>query len=565
LFNRKNGLSSNYVLSLEEDIRGNIYIGTNGGGLSRVNVDETTQTFHFGADDSGILIFNIHIDESGAIWVVTNDGLYYFNGSEFKKLILDHPTKGETYFDWVEDDAGNVWVTTNRGILSFRKEDVKNFIRTDVVQIKTRLYNNRDGMKNKECTAATRSFKSSKGEIWVPTNGGASVIIPKQLTENLIPPKVFITQVVTDDHVFQTYAPITVPPGNLRYTFMFTSLSLLAPDKNKFKYKLEPLEKEWTANENAREVQYTNLEPGRYTFSVTGTNNDGIWSNDIASVPFHIKPFFYQTKAFFILSGIVSIALLFGFYKWRVRDIEKRNSELKKVNSELDKFVYSASHDLRAPLSSVLGLINVARMDEDHKNNGRYLNMIEKSISKLDGFIRDIIDFSRNARMDVASDEVAFEKLIREVMEDLKYLDESNRILRLVSVTGQGVFYSDAKRLKVITSNLISNAIKYHNPYAENPIIEVKVDYNEKTAVMQVIDNGSGIAEEHLQNIFKMFYRATDNSKGSGLGLYIVKETIERISGEITVKSEVGKGTTFEITLDNLYAKEFKILKAKTA
>jgi signal transduction histidine kinase len=191
--------------------------------------------------------------------------------------------------------------------------------------------------------------------------------------------------------------------------------------------------------------------------------------------------------------------------------------------------------------------------------------MIEKSISKLDGFIRDIIDFSRNARMDVASDEVAFEKLIREVMEDLKYLDESNRILRLVSVTGQGVFYSDAKRLKVITSNLISNAIKYHNPYAENPIIEVKVDYNEKTAVMQVIDNGSGIAEEHLQNIFKMFYRATDNSKGSGLGLYIVKETIERISGEITVKSEVGKGTTFEITLDNLYAKEFKILKAKTA
>ncbi len=557
-FNRKTGLASNYILAIEEDQRGNIYLGTHGGGLSHIDSKGTVTTFHLTSDDSGILIFNIHVDESGAIWVVTNVGLYYFNGSDFKKLVLDHPTRGETYFDWIEDDAGNVWVTTNRGILRMQKKEINDYIRTNLTQVSSQIYNNDDGMKKKECTGATRAFKSSQGKIWVPTIGGVSVVNPRELKQNLIEPPVYITQLIADEKVFDARLPVVIEPGHLRYTIKFTSLSLLAPEKNEFKFMLDGLEKTWTQAATAREVQYTNLPPGHYVLRVTGSNNDRLWSSKEATLQFEVKPFFYQTRAFYILIAFSMALFLFGIYKWRVHDIEKRNAELRKVNSELDKFVYSASHDLRAPLSSVMGLVNIARQDPENGNKDNYLGLIEKSIRKLDGFIKDIIDFSRNARVDIETQEISFDKLIHEVLDDLKYLDETNQILRLVSVNGTGVFYGDAKRLKVILSNLVSNAIKYHNLQGKNPFVQIKVEFNDKTAVIKVIDNGTGISQEHIGNIFKMFYRASEQSQGSGLGLYIVKETVERIKGTITVSSEVGKGTTFEVILNSLNPKVTK-------
>jgi signal transduction histidine kinase/ligand-binding sensor domain-containing protein len=551
-YNRKNGLSSNYILAIEEDEIGNIYAGTHGGGLSRIDREGGITTFHFSNDDSGILIFNLHIDESGAVWVVSNIGLYYFNGNDFQKIVLDHPTKGESYFDWIEDNTGNVWVTTNHGILKLRKEEVKNHINKNLDKVSSQLYNNYDGMKNKECTAATRSFKSSEGDIWVPTIGGISVVTPHELKPNQIEPPVYITTLVADEDTYTRFQPIVIKPGHLRYTIKFTSLSLLAPDKNRFKYILDGLEDTWTEATTAREVQYTNLAPGKYTLKVAGSNNDGIWSPTEAMLQFEVKPFFYQTTAFYLMLAVTIALVLFTIYKWRVHDIEKRNVELRKVNSELDKFVYSASHDLRAPLSSIMGLVNIARQDPEVANKDNYLNLIEKSVKKLDGFIKDIIDFSRNARMDVDRQEISFDNLIREVLDDLKYLDESNKILRLISVKGNGLFYGDAKRLKVILSNLISNAIKYHNLNTKSPFVEINVDYNDKIAVIKVIDNGSGIPEQHIDKIFKMFYRASDKSQGSGLGLYIVKETVERIKGKINVSSELGKGTTFEVTLNSI-------------
>jgi signal transduction histidine kinase len=177
------------------------------------------------------------------------------------------------------------------------------------------------------------------------------------------------------------------------------------------------------------------------------------------------------------------------------------------------------------------------------------LNLIERSIKKLDGFINDIINFSRNARLEVVYAQVDFEKIVNEIMDDLKYLDEDNRITRKISTIGSGRFYTDTVRLKIILSNLISNAIKYHNPNNKNPFIEVKIKYDSNVAIIKVIDNGLGIPAEHLPNIFKMFYRANENSKGSGIGLYIVKETVEKIKGAVSVKSTLREGTEFEITI----------------
>jgi signal transduction histidine kinase len=284
---------------------------------------------------------------------------------------------------------------------------------------------------------------------------------------------------------------------------------------------------------------------------VIACNNDGVWNATGTQASLIIEPFFYQTLPFYISVGCLLLITLFLIYKWRLRILENRNQELKKLNSELDKFVYSASHDLRAPLSSILGLVNVARQEPD-QNKVFYLNLIEKSIHKLDQFIRDIIDFSRNARLDLVKEEINFELLIRDILEEMKYMDEKNRILRTIQVIGQGPYFSDSRRLVIILNNLVSNAIKYHNPLADNPYIEIRVELDSHQARINVNDNGHGIAQEHLSNIFKMFYRATEASKGSGLGLYIVHETVEKLSGKVSVSSTLGVGSTFEVTLPSL-------------
>lgn len=550
-YTKGNGLESNYALALEQDKLGNIYVGTHSGGMSVIHSDGSNETFHIEGSDEGILIFNIHIDSEGQIWVVGNRGLLHFDGKKFRKINLMRSLKGEIFFDWVEDKVGNVWVTGNLGVLKFLKSDVQKFLKNEITEVKFKLFDNRDGMKSKECTAATRSLLSSSGRIWVPTINGISVFYPEKTKENKIPPPVYVTSLLADDQEFEGNEPIVIEPGKLRYTFFFTAPSFISPKKIQFKYKLDNVDENWINAGTTRQAEYTNLAPGNYTFRVLACNSDGVWNEKGASLSFRINPFFYQTAYFYLLVGALLLLIFYSIYKWRVNAIEQRNQELRKLNDELDRFVYSASHDLRAPLASVLGLVNIARMEKGKDFEG-YLDKIETSVQKLDGFIRDIIDFSRNARLEIESEVIDFETLITDIFDNLKYLDEKGTIKRIVKVEGEGAFFSDRKRLSVVLNNLIANSIKYSNPNAENPFIEVYVKQNPKQVFLQVKDNGIGIGQEHISSIFKMFYRADSKSKGSGIGLYIVKETLDKIRGTISVQSQYGKGSTFTVLLKAL-------------
>lgn len=299
------------------------------------------------------------------------------------------------------------------------------------------------------------------------------------------------------------------------------------------------------------EVEYTNLSPGDYTFKVIGSNGNNVWNDEGAVVRFKVLPFFYQTIWFYVLLFFIVVLILYGLYRWRVSFIREQNLALKKVNAELDRFVYSASHDLRSPLSSILGLISVARVDKE--NHGMYMDLMEKSVKKLDSFIRDIIEFSRNARLEVTPEQIEFEKMFNDILDDLHFMDNYDKIKKTLNVKVDVPFNSDAKRLRVVLSNIVANAIKHHWMSQKDPSLDIRVSQNgSSSVVIEVSDNGPGIPNEHLENIFKMFFRATDRTSGSGLGLYIVKETVHRLNGEVTVKSQVNKGTTFTIALPSL-------------
>ncbi|UZR98726.1 PAS domain-containing sensor histidine kinase [Chondrinema litorale] len=232
--------------------------------------------------------------------------------------------------------------------------------------------------------------------------------------------------------------------------------------------------------------------------------------------------------------------------------IKKHNIELEKTNVELDNFVYSVSHDLRAPITSALGLIEIAKHEKDDSLKAHYMSLQEKSLHRLDSFIQDILDYSRNSRMGIASELIDFEEIISEIFADFNYMNTEHDVERILEINGSSDFYSDKRRLKVIFNNLISNAIRYSNSYRENSYLKVRVVKGEKKVVIRFIDNGIGISSQHLNKIFDMFYRATQKNNGSGLGLYIVKETVDKLEGNIDVNSQEGEGTEFVLTVPNL-------------
>lgn len=231
--------------------------------------------------------------------------------------------------------------------------------------------------------------------------------------------------------------------------------------------------------------------------------------------------------------------------------VEERTRELRKRNTELDNFVYSVSHDLRAPIASVLGLLNLARKDKDPAMKDVYLDKITNSALQQDSFIREILDQSRNSRLEVKKDEILFEPLIDETFNQLKFATATGTVVeKVVNVKQDGSFYSDRWRLKVILNNIISNSIRYRNGH--DPVINVSVNIADHKAIVEITDNGRGIPKEHISKIYQMFYRATDDGAGSGLGLYIVKETMDKLKGQIKIESEEGRGTIVKLEIPEL-------------
>lgn len=227
------------------------------------------------------------------------------------------------------------------------------------------------------------------------------------------------------------------------------------------------------------------------------------------------------------------------------KTVEEQNELLAKTNEELDRFVYSTSHDLKAPLSSILGLINVAEMSNDPQEFSDILGKMRKRVGALNGFIAEIIDYSRNTRLDVESSPIELKDLILEVIDSLKYYEDSQRITINIELDDDLVINSDRGRLKIILNNLIANAIKYHNKNQDNPFIKIQWEFKDGLGVIKIVDNGTGIEADLQDKVFNMFFRASESSEGSGLGLYIAKEMTEKIAGQLSFESVTGEGTSF--------------------
>jgi len=230
--------------------------------------------------------------------------------------------------------------------------------------------------------------------------------------------------------------------------------------------------------------------------------------------------------------------------------IRKRNEELLKVNKELDNFVYSVSHNLRGPLLSVVGLLNVAANTDERQEVDDLHAMMRASISRLNDTLNDIIEYSMNSRNEIVRDYLDWAKLIKKTFLKIEYLHPTESIAKILTLNTIVPFFSDTKRVEVILTNLLMNAVSYRNKN-EELVVSIEVSTSEENVTVIIRDNGIGIEKEVLPNIYNMFYRGTEASQGAGLGLYIVKEIVEKLSGKITITSIPGSGTTVTLILPN--------------
>lgn len=230
------------------------------------------------------------------------------------------------------------------------------------------------------------------------------------------------------------------------------------------------------------------------------------------------------------------------------REVQEKNTRLQKTNDELDRFVYSASHDLRAPLMSIKGLINLTQLESKEGVIKQYLAMMIDRTDKLDDFIHDIIDYARNARTGIVYEPVDLDGLVNDIFENHRFAESAQGISFEKKITLDKPIYSDKRRLSIALNNLLSNAIKYHRK-TPDAWVRVTAQLEDNSLKLTVSDNGQGIPPERIHKIFDMFYRGTEQSKGSGLGLYIVKEMVEKMGGVIHVTSEFEQGSSFILKL----------------
>jgi signal transduction histidine kinase len=230
-------------------------------------------------------------------------------------------------------------------------------------------------------------------------------------------------------------------------------------------------------------------------------------------------------------------------------DKAKAMQLLQATNNELNTFIYKAAHDLRGPLCSIMGLTNIAAMEKESENLPDYIKKISESTKKLDAVLLSLIEVMSIKDAKPALKEIDFDGLVSNILERFEFTEDFNRINFKLDITNRKGFYSDEHIINSVLQNLIENAIKYHQTNTPDPYVSIHIFNTESGITMEIEDNGSGIDTKIQDQVFDMYFRGNQSSQGSGLGLYIVKNGVEKLGGTIELTSTPKEGTKFTVQL----------------
>ncbi|MFN3315767.1 MAG: ATP-binding protein, partial [Raineya sp.] len=598
LFNVKNAnLVSDLVNDIFEDSKGQIWIGTNYG-ISVYNEG----VFKNYSRKNGLpseYILSICEDKNKNIWIATLGGLlkYDIQTSKFILLTEENGILYDNVYSVLVDSENQIWAGTQIGITKLKLDKQSN-------PISTENYSKNSGFAGLE-TNEKAIFEDKKGNIWFGTVRGLIRYEPRKTLKNKKNIQLQITEIdlffQKTDWTKEQYSKFH--EGLIQWSFVPKNLKL-PYDKNylsfhfevndysnneniTYQWILEGLETEWNKSSTKTEVSYTNLPPNKYTFKVKAFTIDGLERSEVVSYSFEISPAFWQTWWFALLIFLLLALAVVIVIRQRFllienqkkmlqikvaeasrtlleqndalleqkQEIEKQKIDLQQLNATKDKFFSILAHDIKGPLNSLTAFLNIMtnHLDEMSQDDIRFMSSnLNKSVKNLYSLLENVLSWSRS-QMGVL--EYKYEAIdLYEIIEqniELLSVSAQNKGINLVNKAQKNLLaWADRNSINTVLRNLISNAIKFTST---DGTISISSQAMEDKVVVDVRDTGVGMSEEVMKKIFQIDARyttkGTANETGTGLGLVLVKEFIEKNNGTLKVESQEAKGSTFIFTL----------------
>ncbi len=614
--NDPGSLSNNFVNSIYEDSRGDIWVATNFGWN---HFNRETESFHAYFNQSGdptslvsSFVRFTYEDSSGSLWLGTAGGLSHFNRESLTFGNYAHDISGpeslshNNVMDLLEGSDGGMWVATYGGGLDrldpttgqFEHFTIRDCLPSDSLYSvladqrgfywvssnngmtrfdpRTRACVNfdvSDGLQSNEFNG--RSFtKTASGEMLFGGVNGFNSFHPDKIEPSPYVPPVFITAFRIFDQLQQPGLAChelerVVLSYRDSFSFEFSALDFAQPDRTQYAYMMEGLDEDWIASGNRRFASYNRLPGGRYSFRVKGSNGDGVFNEDAATIAVVIVPPLYKTWWAYTLYLLAAGAGIFAYVRFKnqvhARELARHREDaerqrtlaerLQQVDRMKDEFLANTSHELRTPLNGIIGIAEslidgaTGRLSEPTATN---LFMIAASGRRLSHLVDDILDFSKlkNRQIELNRRAVGMREIV-DVVLTLSQPLVSDRDLELKNQVAADLARvdGDENRLQQIMHNLVGNAIKF----TTSGTITVSARQQDQRIVVGVADTGIGIPAEQLGKIFDSFEQVDGSSArqfaGTGLGLTITRQLVELHGGEISVESKPGEGSTFSFSL----------------
>ncbi|HEX3435711.1 MAG TPA: two-component regulator propeller domain-containing protein [Pseudacidobacterium sp.] len=526
-YSAMDGLGSDLVGAITEDADGSLWIGTLGGLTHLADGRFTNYTTQQGLSSN--IITALYQDSAGTLWIGTNGGgLNAGEGGKFITFPEERTHLPQNIYGILEDASGNLWLGTDKGIFRISRQELHKFATGKVASIMPDVFGTADGMRISECSSGGHpaAWKAQDGTLWFATLRGIATVDPAHMPVNRAPPLVAIEQVSVDEAPLSTREGMEIAPGHTRFAFQYAGLSFTAPQKVRFRYKLDGVDRDWVDAGARRTAYYTNIPPGQHTFRVMARNNDGVWSEQAAMLSFRLRPRFYQTYWFYILLLAFAGLLAYIIYRWRVRSVESRFNavlaERNRIAREIHDTLAQGFVAVSVQLEVVARLLNSSTdAAREHLEQARKLT-------------RECIDEARSSIWNLRSQGLGRNDLAAAITSAAERITAKSNIKPRVQVSGtyRPVASSLEVELVRIAQEAITNAVRH----AQATRVDVTLLFQEKLLRMTIKDDGCG------------FEGDPDAYRQNGhFGLTGMRERAEQIGAQFAVSSAKGCGTEVKV------------------
>jgi signal transduction histidine kinase/ligand-binding sensor domain-containing protein/CheY-like chemotaxis protein len=592
----EDGLPFPRIRVIRETPDGALWIGTNGGGVIRLAAGRFTVINHAQGLSSD-LVRAIWVAPDGRLWIGTeNRGLNRLDlasidapgGPRIASLGERQGLYANGIHQIVADDFGNLWMSSNHGVFRARLADLNaaadgKLARVETVAVDTVAYTERDGMRAREANGSMQDagLRDRAGRIWFPTQNGVVRIDPRVVLRRRKPPQALVEGLrVGSEERPLAEGGARLSSSQRSFAVEFTAPSFLAPERQRFRFRLVPYDHTWIEAGERREAVYTKVPPGSYRFEVLASGPDGEWSPRPASVTLEVVPRFFETAWFRAICTLAALASLIGILilvvrlrgarqrarqqelerlvEERTATIARQAEKLREVDQLKSQFFANISHELRTPLTLTLGPLQDAldgRFGPLREDFAGQIEVARHNAQRLLGLVDQLLDVVRldagRLRLRLRRGDLA--AAVRQRVESLLPLAERRGIELSLEAPAEPVeAWFDEVQIEKVFDNLLGNALKFTPPGGKVHAAVVAQADDPRIAV-SVRDTGPGIPADQLERVFERFYlveaSASRRWPGAGIGLALARQLVEMHGGTLTAQSSEGEGACFTVTL----------------